>query len=168
MFSKTTHHVVLLPGIKETDKDADNETKSLLNLYLFSVLFWWVFRLAIHTEEGNVTPPKGRTLSWGRGTVHINILWNFLWCLLLPKTILTISVVTLMLTVTLTEKTEIYQSYIQGLRGVRVHNFLWNFVFLFTTDNHERALDRKKPFGRLWILNLLKICVGNCQWCLPR
>jgi hypothetical protein len=74
--------------------------------------------------------------------------------------------VTLMLTVTLTEKTEIYQYNIQGLGGVSFHNFWWNFVFLFKTDNHKRALDSKKEkrlFDRLSILNLYTICIGNCQ-----
>jgi hypothetical protein len=52
--------------------------------------------------------------------------------------------VTLMLTVTLTEKTGLYQYRIQGLGGVSVHNFWWNFVFLFATYKHERALDSKK------------------------
>jgi len=49
-----------------------------------------------------------------------------------------------MLTVTLTEETGIYQYNIQGLGGVNVYNFWWNFVLLFTTDNHERALDSKQ------------------------
>ena len=47
------------------------------------IIVWWVFSLAVQTEEGNGKPPNGRSLSWGRGAVYINVLINFLWCLLL-------------------------------------------------------------------------------------
>jgi hypothetical protein len=38
VFSKTIYHVVLLPGIEESDKDPDSKTETLLSLHLFSLL----------------------------------------------------------------------------------------------------------------------------------
>jgi hypothetical protein len=39
VFIKTIYHVILQPGIEDTDKDPDNKTKSLLSSHLFSLLF---------------------------------------------------------------------------------------------------------------------------------